>query len=200
MEEKLFTPKFNKMLLEFNNRGGCIEFKVFKADENEDKEQKYLHFLSAKKTIDNELLTEDNKQDFFNSGKRITLEKFFGNLVYMNEKRIILNGKNKKRNKFYFHNNEEEVVVDYLDGGLGYSFFQTPYTVKLKENIKEEGAFFFSFFEELFGDLNFIEVYKWSTDFSSYFDAGKEWWGTFYWTVYSFEKDQFIGIIASTSD
>jgi len=52
----------------------------------------------------------------------------------------------------------------------------------------------------LFTDISQIEVYKWSTDSSNYFDEGKDWWGSFFWTVYNPCRDWYIGIIASTTD
>lgn len=200
MEEINYTKKFNEMFSEFYKAGGCLEIKVFKPEEKSIKSRKELHFLTAIKTVHNELLKEDNQQDFFEYGKKISTDDFFGGLVDVKNKRVIVIGKDKKWNQFYYHDNEEEVSIKYMGTGVGYAFLHPPYHLKLKDSVKEEGDFFFEFFNELFGELNQIEVYEWSTDFSSYFDAGKEWWGEFYWTVYSFEKDLFIGITASTSD
>ena len=44
------------------------------------------------------------------------------------------------------------------------------------------------------------EIYSWSTDWSNYFDAGREWWGAFYWTVHPIGSDRFYVIGASSTD
>ncbi len=43
-------------------------------------------------------------------------------------------------------------------------------------------------------------VMAWSTDWSNYFEAGKEWWGAFYWTILLEEKQEIIVIGASATD
>jgi hypothetical protein len=54
--------------------------------------------------------------------------------------------------------------------------------------------------DALFGDLETLKIYAWPTDCSNYFDDGKDWWGTFFWTVYSPTYDWYIGILASATD
>lgn len=43
-------------------------------------------------------------------------------------------------------------------------------------------------------------VYKWTTDWSEYFDDGHEWWGTLCLTVYDKKLDRFAVIMASATD
>ena len=45
-----------------------------------------------------------------------------------------------------------------------------------------------------------LDIYKWSTDWSDYFDDGKEWWGTLCLTVYDKTLDRFAVITASATD
>lgn len=45
-----------------------------------------------------------------------------------------------------------------------------------------------------------LVIYSWSDDWSSFFDAGKEWWGTYFWTVYNKKNNTIIVIGASESD
>lgn len=63
--------------------------------------------------------------------------------------------------------------------------------------------------EELFDKINAIvlgsspaacEIFSWSTDWSNYFDAGKEWWGAFYWTARPAGSDRLYVIGASSTD
>jgi hypothetical protein len=45
-----------------------------------------------------------------------------------------------------------------------------------------------------------LEVYEWTTDWSNYFDDGREWWGTACWSVYDGYLDRFAVLFASTTD
>ena len=45
-----------------------------------------------------------------------------------------------------------------------------------------------------------LEVYEWSTDWSSYFDEGHEWWGAACWSVYDRQMDRYVVLLASTTD
>ena len=45
-----------------------------------------------------------------------------------------------------------------------------------------------------------LEVYEWTTDWSDYFDDGREWWGTLCLTVYDKSLRRFVVILASATD
>lgn len=45
-----------------------------------------------------------------------------------------------------------------------------------------------------------LEVYRWTTDWSEYFDEGHEWWGALCLTVYDKTLDRFVVIVASATD
>lgn len=45
-----------------------------------------------------------------------------------------------------------------------------------------------------------LEVYRWTTDWSDYFDEGHEWWGTLCLTVYDQTLGRFAVITASATD
>ena len=45
-----------------------------------------------------------------------------------------------------------------------------------------------------------LEVCEWTTDWSEYFDDGREWWGTLCLTVYDKSLDRFAVIMASATD
>ena len=45
-----------------------------------------------------------------------------------------------------------------------------------------------------------LEVYKWTTDWSEYFDDGHEWWGALCLTVYDKTLERFVVILASATD
>ena len=75
-----------------------------------------------------------------------------------------------------------------------YAFLEPPYgTHYLKSDFEE-------FNNVLFPDKNDVEVYRWNDDFSDYFDAGKEWWGTGLWTAFDKSGKTMIVIAASLTD
>ncbi len=83
------------------------------------------------------------------------------------------------------------------DGKLDYrkAFFEPPYENGYTEEdfARVNGALFPDGTEEL-------EVYEWTTDWSDYFDDGREWWGTLCLTVYDKALDRFAVITASATD
>jgi len=45
-----------------------------------------------------------------------------------------------------------------------------------------------------------LEVYEWSTDWSNYFNAGKEWWGTICCSIYDKKMKRYAVLMASSTD
>ncbi len=45
-----------------------------------------------------------------------------------------------------------------------------------------------------------LEVYEWTTDWSDYFDDGREWWGTACWSVYDKRLNRYVVILAAATD
>ncbi len=54
--------------------------------------------------------------------------------------------------------------------------------------------------ETFFSAPEHLEVFRWEDNFSSYFDAGHEWWGAALWSIYDREKIRFVIIGASATD
>lgn len=54
--------------------------------------------------------------------------------------------------------------------------------------------------DELFGNLDTLDIFSWPTHSSEYFDAGHEWWSTGFWTVYSPDKKWIVTVLASSTD
>ena len=50
------------------------------------------------------------------------------------------------------------------------------------------------------GGVECLEVYRWTTDWSDYFDEGSEWWGALCLTVYDQTLERFAVITASATD
>jgi len=54
-----------------------------------------------------------------------------------------------------------------------------------------------AFLDDLRADL---EIYHWSTDWSDYFKEGREWWGTYLWSVHRPGARQITVILGSATD
>ena len=147
------------------------------------------------------------------SGKEISVQDFMGWQYEEVSGRVkirsydLLNPKTKGYDLFFYHNEKEVIenalTIDQEDKGqIGfvYAFLDPPYSFMCGKTIFEKGNFFLDFCRLLFTDISQIEVYKWSTDSSNYFDEGKKGRGSFFWTVYNPCRDWYIGIIASTTD
>ncbi len=50
------------------------------------------------------------------------------------------------------------------------------------------------------GGTEGLEIYRWTTDWSEYFEEGHEWWGALCLTVYDKTLDRFVIILASATD
>lgn len=148
----------------------------------------------------------------------LTPEDFFGPYFNFKEQRpILLETKGKPFqnvtvfNDYYYYddtetpdnivsvkqnNNSDFVTQAYTD-----AFLKPPYPFgKIGMTNFDKGKLFLEFNQFLFDDITKITVYSWQTDCSNYFDDGKEWWGSFFWTVYNPAKKWHIGIAASTTD
>ena len=92
---------------------------------------------------------------------------------------------------------DEFLSSDYRDGELNYrkAFLYPPH-----EN-GYTGMDFVRVNNALFPNgTDALEVYRWSTDWSEYFDEGREWWGTLCISVYDKTMDRFVIIMASATD
>lgn len=75
-----------------------------------------------------------------------------------------------------------------------YAFFEPPYGTRY---LKQD---FIDFNRILFPNVDKCEVFRWNDDFSDYFDAGKEWWGTGLWTIFDCSAKTIVVIGASLTD
>lgn len=150
------------------------------------------------------------------SGIKITLQEFLGPYYDLKMNKVILRGQKTYLNTLFHydelekienHINYKELIEkfpysnkNYISFGFCDAFLDPPHSLDIGKNIKQRGQYFIDFITYFFSELDLIEIYKWSTDCSDYFEMGKEWWGSFFWTVYNPVKNIYIGIIASTTD
>lgn len=45
-----------------------------------------------------------------------------------------------------------------------------------------------------------LEVYEWSTDWSNYFEEGREWWGTICYSIFDKRMNRYTVLMASATD
>ena len=92
---------------------------------------------------------------------------------------------------------DEFLSADYRDGELNYrkAFLYPPHENGYtgKDFVRVNAALFPN-------GTDGLDVYRWSTDWSEYFDEGREWWGTLCLTVYDKTLDRFVVIMASATD
>ena len=77
---------------------------------------------------------------------------------------------------------------------------EPPYSLETGKNIQERGQYLIDFMQVVFSDISEIYIMRWSPDSSPFFDVGKEWWGSFFWTVFYPKKDCYVGICGSETD
>ena len=221
-------PKFIEKYKTYEREGGMIDFCIFQLDTEQEDTPYQKHLAVAQQTLISvaeeantrldrmaaklkmnrrELFTMDYDFNILkDSGKEISVQDFMGWQYEEVSGRIILSGEKLYNQYFYYDDKEvpEKAVAmaeeDREKIGFVYAFLDPPYSFMCGKTIFEKGNFFLDFCRLLFTDISQIEVYMWSTDSSNYFDAGKEWWGAFFWTVYNPYWDRYIGIVASTTD
>ena len=150
------------------------------------------------------------------TGTQISPEQFFGPYFNFQEERPILLGKTGKLSRgitvfsdYYNYDdieNQENIVIvhhnnnDHVTQGYTDAFLSPPHYFAGNMTNLEIGKLFLEYNRVFFDAITNITVYSWPTNCSNYFEAGKEWWGSYFWTVYNPIKDWYIGIVASTTD
>jgi hypothetical protein len=200
-------PDIAAKIAEYRALGGVMEFGIFSL--TLEVSARKAHWIAAKQTLEllNEVLSPFTKE----SGTLLTPQEFFGPSFELETQRPLVGGRGRNFLNDLFYYDEEESFANKRrrkwDGeadafpvrGYAEAFLNPPHAFGRK-TILETGQFFLDFNHLLFGDLNQITAYAWPIDCSDYFDFGKEWWGSFFWTVHNPAQNWYIGIVASTSD
>lgn len=107
-------------------------------------------------------------------------------------------------------------VQDYRNSKLPHALLEPPYSLNIKFDAEfgseqyyaAKSSKFTNLYREFVNEFlqfadyqedNFV-VYEWSNDWSNFFDAGKEWWGCYYWTIYNKQNHTIIVLGASATD
>jgi len=145
-------------------------------------------------------------KDKIPKGEKIAIAEFFGEGFNMKAHNIDL---------FNYFNGGKSSKKEM--NGLAHALLDPPYSLSLMESNKklsleygiEEQKKMTSLFRKFIlevlnienpNNTDNLEIYRWSDDWSNYFDAGKEWWGAFYWTVLDKMRNKIIVIAASSTD
>jgi hypothetical protein len=126
------------------------------------------------------------------NGKRISVREWMGDLYDWEKHRLL----------------ELRTVAEYGASGerqpsvfaYAYAFSQPVYNAGLPE-LPDPSALFGELNAQLFGELtDDLDIRVWPDDWSSYFESGKEYWGTFFWTVIPPRMNHIVVVAASTTD
>ncbi len=156
-------------------------------------------------------------EELDDSGEEIEIEEFLGAFYDLELRKPLVRGikGNDTLNSYFYYDQEEtiknkfeidqrirafEIKYPKRNGNFVYAFMEPPYTIQIGKSIKERGEYLITFMNYFFSDLKSLEIMKWSTDCSAFFEAGKEWWGSYFWTVYNPVNDWYIGICGSQTD
>lgn len=213
----LLPPSDVKAALdEFNSWGAVVEHYLFVAPTMTDI---HAHQLTARAGLNAALQTVDASRLITENSLRWTPQQFFGPCYEVDTDVLLMRGESNDFINYYFREGQQEsrataISPSYLENifppdtqwsavGYAQALFEPPY--RLYKRIgpptnREVAAAFRRLCDALFGDLTTLEIYQWPTDCSNYFDAGHEWWGSFFWTVYAPSKNWIVTILASSTD
>ncbi len=167
--------------------------------------------VATKNNRNSSPILKTDHSELSNSGKKISIEEFLGSFYDLEIGKPIIRGVSNGTLNCYFYADSiiqsridcfEEKFKNSNNSGTGfvYALMEPPYSIRNGNNIKEKGDFITEFLKVIFDDLKQLKVFKWSTDCSAIFDAGKEWWGCYFLTVFNPIKNIYIGIIGSSTD
>lgn len=126
-------------------------------------------------------------------GQFISVSEFLG--CFFDEKtgklRFVKNDNDRKE--------IDRLALSGSKGGYSYAFSHPPYPLRAFSKVVND--LFSSINRCLFDNFDTeLDIYEWATDWSNFFDAGNEWWGSFLWTIHNKKQDIVVAIGASASD
>jgi len=123
-------------------------------------------------------------------GNSVSLQQFLGKYYSVDKNICAHRGRSSQFLNNYFWFGDAELPNNVLDTtkafecqelGYVYAFFEPPYSIR--GSTKEKEALFRKLETLFFGGFDSrAKIFKWSDNCSNYFDAGKEWWGTYFYT------------------
>ena len=145
--------------------------------------------------------------DALGEGTLVENVDFLGPYCDLSGRRLLMRGtmKNHRNDLFWFGDSEmprnrvRTPSRTHLNGSFAEAYLDPPYS--LSGTPAERNAAFYDALDLLFdGMRNDCTIFRWSDASSNYFDCGREWWGTYFWTVHATGTDRIVGLVASASD
>ncbi|MCK6691149.1 MAG: hypothetical protein L6Q97_03485 [Thermoanaerobaculia bacterium] len=139
------------------------------------------------------------------SGQHISFEEFLGPGFDIRSDQL----------KLFSYNPQSRILYHSVTEGFAKALLDPPHSIGkpgdpadqeyLQQLTRELTQMLRDYLREILHLENLLEtdhlvIYQWSDDWSNYFDAGKEWWGTFFWTVYDTRRQTVAVIGASATD
>ncbi|MBI1835000.1 MAG: hypothetical protein HYR92_04465 [Burkholderiales bacterium] len=141
------------------------------------------------------------------NGIAVSVNDFLGPYCDIERRRLLMTGPIQRPQTYLYWFGDEEVPKNGLTspppgveyGGLSGAYVDPPYG--LSGTKEQRNALFFEIVDCLLMGLKpHVTIFKWNHDSSNYFDAGKEWWGCYFWTIQLGDSGKFVVIAASSTD
>ncbi|HEX6237785.1 MAG TPA: hypothetical protein VFZ68_11355 [Acidimicrobiales bacterium] len=127
-------------------------------------------------------------------GQRIDVRTFLGRAFDWATRRIVSTWSEASTGA-----RSKEAAGDFLTDGYAEVFSDPPYGIRA--NLDQVNAWFEAINRELLGGLDDdLVIWSWSTDWSTWFEDGREWWGAYLWTIEREGLPWITAIGASSTD
>ncbi len=195
MQQINFPTSAQEILNQYFDALGVLEFILFQVDQNKSS-LKDLHRVAAMNGL-NLLIKRENTERCWGPDNssflpQIELKLRAGNEVFVQS--FMGDSFDAKTQLF----NESSEVSE----GFAFAFLNPPYSLKVSGGaVGAEHELFLNFLNEVLrGPEAGAKMFSWNTESSSYFDAGREWWGCFFWTLEIPSLSRIIVIVGSSTD
>lgn len=227
MKQAILTTEKEQLLQRFSEAGGVVDFVIFDCEEDTSNCETHrkaivlaLKELQQRCVEDAEQFSREEQIPISNFFKitidedaasslvpvQITWEKFIGLRYDFERDGLIVRGKGDFWNSFFYYTDPpkraniipDSNIDDGIGTGLAYAFSSPPHGTGL--SAEEAGTLFANFLNDIIcGSFQSI-IYEWPTNWSNYFEAGEEWWGSFLWSLSNPNGNQIVVMAASTTD
>jgi hypothetical protein len=222
--------ELSKAYHQYDLNGGSLQFSIWKLNESQEPSEELTpyntHKVVARQAVEklnyetakrwNSVVTKDKRSEFpilqidydqlDGSGIELSCDDFLGYAYDWEHNKPIIKGINQGAYwNFDSHQRSESRIKLHKLGvihnsGFVQAFLFPPYAMKLGESKSDVEKYFNEFSNLFFDDLKKLKIFSWSVDCTYFFKPGKEWWGSYFWTVYNPIKDIYIGILGSDTD
>ena len=204
MHEATLNQSQELLLRRFEEIGGCVDYVVVECDSEQDVSVQETHrkaAIAGLKIIAKRLAAYAAKTS---AEQNIPIERIFS-MTIDHKKADALECKGISDREFlgteydYDHKKLIERPSKTGPAGYAYAFSDPPY--RLRVSLKEATKLFDAINKEILGGISPESViFEWPVDWSDYFDAGQEWWGSFLWTFANPGARRIVVLAASTTD